>query len=271
MLAGTWILALMPLMDVLKATGWAAFVPVPNVLGYGAVRNVGDTLASDLWVYPELIFCIGVVLLFSRERGRRPARLDWTLRWGVLCAYIALLLNATKVLFICALVLVGIVALFLAMPLEHQPAATPLFVDVSAAYLSYGPYPAPVSSIVLVGFSSMAVLLACIPLFDALRSSGPKRVAAILLAPLALLALMHLTLADQYCIGLSGSQYGAFSWPQLPVAYILDDAASIYLPWAPLRALLAECLKWCVVLAIAVWLSIAQFASWRPSPKTVAP
>ena len=108
----------------------------------GHLRTLDDSFVASLYVYPSLTFCIGVVLLFSKERGRRRGRLDWTRRWGVVCSYAVLLLSAApEVLFVAALVLGGIAALFLCMPLEQQPAVTQSFINVSSAYLRYGPYP----------------------------------------------------------------------------------------------------------------------------------
>src|SRR6476660_2979179 len=65
MLAGTWALVLLPLMDALNAFGWASRVPAPNVFGYGAVRTLDDTFLCDMGgyipgVYPAVVFCIGV-------------------------------------------------------------------------------------------------------------------------------------------------------------------------------------------------------------------
>ena len=175
MLAGAWVLTLLPLVDVSQAAGWAAAIPTWTPFDFrGTVRVLDDTLLFSAWVYPPLVFCIGVVLLFSKERGRRPSRLDWTRRWGVICSYVTFLLAAAPVLFIGALVLVGIGALYLSMPPRYQPPVTKRLVDVSAAYLRYGPQPTDVAGVVQVAFSSVAVLLACVPLFDALRSSGPK-------------------------------------------------------------------------------------------------
>src|SRR5688572_2302698 len=129
MLAGAWVLVLLPLMDALKAFEWAPFVPVPNLFGsHGTVSTLDDTFVTNLYVYPPLAFCIGTVLLFSKERGRRRGRLDWTRRWGVLCCYVVLLLSAVPVLAISALVLVGISAIFLSMPPKYQPESTQWFV-----------------------------------------------------------------------------------------------------------------------------------------------
>src|SRR5687768_567204 len=121
-LAGVWILVLLPLMDVLEISGWTSRVPVPTVVDYrGTVRTLGDTLVAYPNVYQPLVFCIGVVLLFSKERGRRRGQLDWTRRWGVGCSYVVLLLSATQFLFIVALVTLGIAAVFQSIPLKFQP------------------------------------------------------------------------------------------------------------------------------------------------------
>src|SRR5687768_13503858 len=67
MLAGTWILVLLPLMDVLQAFKWASRVPVPTVFDFrGTVRTLDDMLVSFPGVYSPLVFCIGGVLLFSK-------------------------------------------------------------------------------------------------------------------------------------------------------------------------------------------------------------
>lgn len=276
MLAGAWILVLLPLMDALNALGWTSSIPVPTVFDIrGAVRTLDQTLICWGSVYQPLAFCIGVVLLFSRERGRRRGRLDWTRRWGVICSYVVMLLSAVPVLLLGALVLVGIAAVFLSMPLKYQPGITQLFVEVSTVWLRYGPYPTNISGVVLVAFSSITMLLACVPLFDALRSGGRKWVAASLLAPLALFSLMHLGQAAGYCLGFSSmsldavSPPGVYFRPHLLVGYISGN--SIYALWwgssLSSIAFAVEATKWCIVVAIAVWLSIARLAAWRQGRK----
>jgi predicted RNA-binding Zn-ribbon protein involved in translation (DUF1610 family) len=266
-LAGAWLLALLPLMGVLDAFKWSSRVPVPRILdlpdGYRALNN---TLLSERSVYEPLAFCVGVVLLFSKERGRRRDRLDWTRRWGVLCCYVVLLLSATQVFFLAAMVLTGISASFQSMPLKYQPEVTPLFIRLSTTYMRYGPHPMSAAGVVQVAFSSIAILLACLPLFDALRSSGRKRLAAALLAPLALFSLMHLAQAAWYSLGISGAteffRYGVYFWPEAFVSRIGDRPA-----WRPASgsvvAVVVELVKWCTVLGVAVWLSIAQVAACR--------
>jgi hypothetical protein len=173
MLAGVWLLALLPLMQLMRTFRWAEHVPVPNVFDYrGTVNTLDHTFLFTRGVYEPIVFCIGMVLLFSKERDRRQQKLDQTRRWGIACTYIVALLSAAQVLVIVALVMVGIAALFLSMPPEHQPNVTRLFVELSTGYLLFGPQPMIAGGIVQVAASCVAVLLACVPLFDALRGSG---------------------------------------------------------------------------------------------------
>jgi len=274
MLAGAWILVLLPLMDALKTFKWASNIPVPTVFNFrGGVRTLDETFLSSMDVYPPLIFCIGVVLLFSKERGRRRGQLDWTRRWGIICSYTALLLSATVILFLPALVLAGNAAIFQSMPLKYQPEVTPFLVKLSTTYLRYGPYPKSVSLIVLVLCSSITMLLACAALFDALRSSASKRAAAILLAPLVFFSLMHLGQVGLYCSGISIApsevfRYRIYFWPQ----FIEELAAR----WRGGNqsgsdlSVFVEITKWCIVLAIAVWLTIARLMARRQDKKTSA-
>jgi hypothetical protein len=267
MLAGMWILVLLPLADAIKTSGWASSVTVPNVFGFPGAIRLDETFLFNLGVYQLLVFCIGAVLLFSKERQRRRARLDWTRRWGVICSYVVLLLSAADILFIVALVCAGIAAVFISMPLKYQPGVTRLFVGLSWGYLRHGPYPKEISLAVVVAFSSITILLACVPLFDALRSTGPKWLAPSLLAPLALFSLMHLMQAGLYGIGLSGmtpiemSRDAVYFWPELLVKGVAELATIGTLTGFG-REFAVEAAKWCVVLAIVVWLSIAQFAAW---------
>ena len=270
-LAGAWALVLLPLVDALRLSEWAVGLPVPALLDLpGSVRTLGDTLAFWPDVYQTLIFSAGVALLFSVERGRRRSRSDRARPWGVVCGYAVLLLSAANVLMIAALVLVGISALFLSMPAKHQPDVTPWLVDVSAAYLRYGPYPGNSSAVALVCFSSSVILLACVRLFDALRSSGPWWLAAALLAPLALASLTYLADAVSHCFGLYVvTSTGVFNYylyfrPGLFVEHAADLPTGLRnVPRPEPLAFLAEAVKWCAVLGIAVWLTVAQLSARR--------
>jgi hypothetical protein len=272
MLAGVWVLVLVPLMDVLVMSGWASSIPVPNIFGYGAIRTLDETLVSGLGVYKPIVFCIGVVLLFSKERGRRRGWLDWTRRWGVICSYIVALLSAASFLILPALVMAGIAAMFLCMPRDYQPRVTQLFVEVSYVCLRYGPYPKEIAEAVHTAFSSITILLACAALFDALRSSGPKPVARILLIPLGFVALMHIGQAAWFCLRLPGVTSNdvylleTYFRPDLLVRYIAGVPVGWGVPVSG-KEFAVEVLKWCSVLAIAVWLSIAQFAASRQRKK----
>jgi hypothetical protein len=287
MLAGTWILVLVPLMEAYNNFEWIPRLPAPPVFDFrGAIHTLDNTLLSFTGVYQPLIFCIGIVLLFSRERGRRPARFDWTRRWGVLSSYIVLLLSAAQVLVIGALVLAGIAAIFQSMPLRYQPATTRTFVELSAGYLRYGAYPSEMSGVVVVAFSSIGMLLACIPLFDALRSTAPRnprnprrlqRIVAILLAPVAFFALLYLSQAVRYGLGFTSVfslaevlRHGVYFWPPALVAPIAGPSAYAGLPagWRPTPGdSIVEFAKWGIVVTIAVWLSIAQLAAWGHGKK----
>ena len=264
-LAGLWTLALLPLMDVLRATGWAAVVPVPAVFHrYGMIRTLDDTLVGSGWVYTPAVFCVGVVLLFARERGRQPARLDWTRRWGVICAYVTFLIAASGTLFITALVCVGIGALFLSMPSRYQPPAAHWFVDAGVAYLRYGPQPMQAAAVVQDAASAAAVLLACVPVFNAVRSAGPKWLAATLVAPLALFSVAQLAQIAGYYAHVPGatlnplSSDGVYFCPSL----LAKDVGGVLVAGLPFgsvsTAAFAELAKWGIVAGTAVGLTIAR-------------
>jgi hypothetical protein len=267
MLSGIWILIFLPLVAFLQASGLDSRIRVPGFFEIrGTIRTLDDTLLFN-WgpLYQSMVFCIGVVLLFSNERKRRSSPLDWTRRWGVFGSYLAFLLSVAPILRFSALVLAGIASLFLSMPLKYQPAVTQLFVHLSYGYLRYGPSPKVISSVaVLPALSSILILLACVPLLNALRSSGPKWAAASLLAVLALLALWNLSQVGGFCLGFSSMtlQQVYFS----PVASLAVYFQPAMLPYPDLTAVyLFEAEKWCIVLTIAMWLSIAQFLTWRQS------
>jgi len=273
MLAGAWVLLLLPLVDVLSALGWGSNLPVPNIFNYrGAALTLDETLLFYPGVYQPVIFCIGIVLLFSKERGRRRGRLDWTRRWGVLCGCVVLLLSAAWILFISALVLIGIGAEFQSLPLRYQPGVTRLFVDAGATYVRYGLQPRVGADTLRLASSCIAMLLACIALFDALRSSGPKRLALVLLAPLALFSLMYLIQLGGFFLGLASPkvfQYELYFWPD---ALTGQTANPLFIySYAPtgwsLGAFIVEATKWLIVLAITVWLTIAQLAAGRQRRK----
>lgn len=275
MLAGVWVLALIPLVDVLEKFGWASLVPVPSFFNDGPA-TLNETFLCAVNVYPPILFCIGTVLLFSKERGRRPSGLDWTRRWGIICCYVVALLSTTLKLFLPALVMAGISALFMDMPPKNQPGVTQLFVELSWRYLRYGPYPKTINYCVLDAFSSMTILLACVPLWEALCSSGLKRVARILLVPLVLLALMNIAEAGLVAIGFSPLSVtvqfyglGPYFRPAILVWNTTGYPLGIVTPQPGLGLFIVEVVKWSIIFAIAVWLSIAQLGAWRKEMKPI--
>jgi hypothetical protein len=271
------MLVLLPLMNVLQTFGWASAVQVPRVFNVqDAFNTLDETLICFPGIYEPLIFCTGVVLLFANERGRRPGHLDWTRRWGILSTYVVFLLSAAEFLFLVALVLAGIAALAQSIALKYQPAATEFLVRVSTTYLYYGPQPMEKAAIVRAAFSSIAILLACVPLLAALRSSGPKRAALVLVAPLALCALAQLVHAGRYGLGLARlspwdtTLSGVFFWPA-PLVGRVANAFGLHEFAATPGVVFVEAVKWCAVLAIATWLTVAQLATWRRRADKVHP
>ena len=173
MLLGTWILPFMPLMDVLQHFNWISSVPVPSFFHHTPL-TLDQTFLGEMLMRVDqpLLFCMGVVLLFSKERRRQRRRLAWTCRWGIICSYITLLLSAAQILYIPAFVLTGIAAMFLSMPLKYQPGATRFFVEVGPVFLRYA-HPKPISYVVLVAFSSVTILFACVPLLRRISQQRP--------------------------------------------------------------------------------------------------
>jgi hypothetical protein len=267
MLAGAWILVLVPLMAVLVASGLASnlAVPTPFTFKHTGALMLEDTYAVGMFgTYTYLTFCIGVVLLFSSERNRRPARLDWTRRWGITTTYGVFLLGIPHFAFITALVMIGIGALFQSMPLRYQPAVTELFVNLGAWYLYHGPYSGQLVEQPLPIFSSIVVLLACVPLFNALRSSGPKVLAVLLLSPLFIASLLQIT--DVVRLGSVFSPFTTKNETYYPFYFNAELLVNNF-PDPSFRIIL-EAAKWSACLAIALWLTTAQIMA-RLRPRTV--
>jgi hypothetical protein len=267
MLAGAWVLVFVPLMDVLQAIQWSREIPAPIFFEVQRGQMLNDTYMTMLYVC--LTFCIGVVLLFSKERNWQADRLDWTRRWGVIGSYLVFALGISQHVLITGLVIVGIGALFQAMPLAYQPAVTPWFVKVGTALIYHGPHGTPLFAPALAGFSSIVVLLGCVPLFNALRSSGPRALAVMLLAPLALASVVRVGYALLFALNLDPFPPSWLYWrlyyfnPQ-PLVNAIVDPSGQFLQ----REFLAEAAKWFACFGIAIWLSIAQIAAMRSARVT---
>jgi len=274
MVAGAGCLALMLLLCGGQILGWHAAIPVPRLFDFhGVILSLHDTLFE--WVYQPILFSIGVVLLFSPERGRRAARLDSTRRWGIAVSYVVFILGLSGTSLICGLVTVGIAAVFLSIPAAFQPPSTLFFVKLGTSLVWYGPQPNHVADVLLPVLSAVAILLACIPLRDALRSSGPRTLATILFVALALPAAWQIgylgyevagNLFPRVRVFFGSTNYGDLYYlyyfspnPTLQPARMFSVAAESA---SPLRIGI-EFVKWGGFLTAAVWLGIAQVAAWR--------
>jgi hypothetical protein len=264
MLAGVWLLVLVPLVAVLQATEWDQSLPMPTYIQPQGAQALNDSFLE--MVYACVVFSMGVVLLFSHERDRPPSRLDWTQRWGVVVSYGVLLLGAIDYAAVTALVTVGVGALCQSLPLHYQPAATDWIVTISTGYLRYGPFPGQLSYASLAACSAIAVLLGCVPLYNALRSCEKKKAAAVIvLAPLAISAVAQIGFAIEYLF-LDYSFFARhfmnnrlfFFYPRATVG----SSSSLYNPVLTSDVVM-EVIKWLACLVIAVWLSIAQIRSTR--------
>jgi hypothetical protein len=273
MVAGAWVMVLYPLLTVLQRYGLTGriHVPVPWYVGDLPLQESFVT-----FVYAWLVFCVGVVLFFSKERFRRRNPLDWTRRWGVLTSYCVLLLGVPLHAVVTSLVMIGISALFMTLPPENQPAMTGLLIDLGAGYLLYGPHGSDHLETAVAAFSAAAILLACVPIYDALRASGPRLLALGLLAPLAAIALYQIALAVIYY--LHPPSIGTailptyFFYPDFLVSGFGDLRGIVGAGfWSFLRIFVPEAVKWLCFLGIALWLTIAQAAAWRRQSTQPAP
>lgn len=277
MLAGAWVLVFVPLMTALDTFGWAARIHVPTFFDVQGAQSLDQSYIIVFQSYACFTFCIGGVLLFAKERNRQRNRLDWTRRWGIITSYLVFLLGVPIFGFVTDLVAMGIAALFMSMRFVDQPALTGVLAHLSSGYIYYAPFPGPLLSLSVVGFSSSAVLLACAPLYNALRSSGPKLVAAVLLAVLALGSVVQLWHVIEYIANPaapSSSRFGYFYFsPDILMSGFTYHGSNPFLRARAASVLsgefVMEAAKWFAILTIAAWLTIAQIASkGRPRPSS---
>ena len=262
MIAAAWVLTLVPLVAVLEDLGWTSRVSPPKFSHLQAGQSLDETLLIELYDY--LVFCIGVVLLFSREGGRRAGRFDSTRRWGIVGSYLVLLLGFTEFAFIAALVMLGIAAVFHSMPLAYEPAITPWLVRLGRGYLVYGAAPGKVADTALACGSSLVVLLGCVPLFNALRSSGPKVFARVLLIPLVTTSVFQIGGALLSALNpmLLPPQWVTYRWFFFNSS-MLAHGLTEFSPTFHTRDFFVELAKWLACAGSACWLSIAQIAAFR--------
>lgn len=267
MLAGIWVLVCMPLVSVMMELRWDVTFPWPSPFGrYAAGGTLLDSFVTS--VFSIVAFSAGVVLLFSKERSRQLNKLDWTRRWGVIMSYLAFLLGLGSLSTIVGLVLSGIGAVFTSIPLRFQPSYTDLVVALGTKIIYYGPKPSPITWVSLTAFSSCAVLLACVQLFNALLSCGSKRWALSLVIPLGLACLWNFWQCIRYHFLITPTGFGPADYESLLfgdrmlVRNILTWWSSV--GWTLLdRHTMRTGLQWLIVLAIAARLTIAQLFSYR--------
>lgn len=194
-LLGLWTLTLLPFFSSAIVLNWTTLVPFPVLFDFqGLVESLDDTQFANWYFTGPILFSCGLVLLFSKERNRRPTSLDWTRRWGVFGCYLILFHSFVYCLFLAALVINGVAAIFLTIPPEFAPSNTYFFVNLSYAWLRYGPHPGDAAVYMLAATSSITLLLACVPLYTAIRSTTRSLLPLILLAPLLLFALLYLSI-----------------------------------------------------------------------------
>jgi hypothetical protein len=164
----------------------------------------------------------------------------------------------------------GVAALFIAMPLKFQPGSIDFLVGISSGYLRYAPSPKFSAFGVQIVFSAITVFLGGVPLFNALRSCGSKLFAAVLLGPLILFSLIQMVRGARYYAanGIFFTEYNFFYcsvyfWPEAFLRNYAGDPNMLDTGTPALIASLAEAIKWCTMLTIAVWLSVAQVVAWR--------
>jgi hypothetical protein len=92
-----------------------------------------------------------------------------------------------------------------------------------------------------------------------------------MVAPLALFSLTNLSQVFLSCLHAGGFaadiiNYQVYFRPALLPA-VADPNILIMLGPSFIIPVFVEVAKWCIVLAIAVWLSIAQLAAWRQRKK----
>lgn len=278
LLIGLWLLVLLPVFRMVPLE-----IPIPTVFDYrGVVQTLADTEFPR--IAADILFCVGIVLLFSQERFRRPHLLDRTRSIGVIGAYAVTLLVFSGILFIWALVAVGIGALFVSMPLKYQPSITPLWNEVWPIVLRHGPHPGARAALGSMLIASTLVLLACVPVYLALRSTGLRILAYVIVAPTFTIALgqaaaaaLTLTKVHAFELVLSWHYYDPVQVADTLSAFISGDDSQ-----AEFAALLRqfgnsstnytlELTKWLSLLVLTLWLTAAQFRTWLPGSRRTPP
>ena len=267
MLLGVWLIVLMPTVAVLNTLRLAEQIPIPSLIG--TVRSLDDTYFADGGVFAVVMFASGVAMLLSPERGRRQSGLDRAFPWGILGCYLVMLLTFVTLLVVPVLTLAGVSALFMSIPPAFQPEMTGLLATLSSGYLRFAPMPDVWSELLLATISTFVILLASVPIHAALRSTGLRVWAHLILVPVIGLGLIHLVRVAVVAIDgprATNAFLGINHWYFHPwqlssgVGAIVRGGysfASFHQP-STIAYFYPEVVKWGVFLLIAIWLSIAQ-------------
>ncbi len=268
-IAGMWALTLVPLIEVLSAGGLATHIHVPGFfVSAGWTRPLDQTLIGDglTQIYSASLFCIGLALLSTTERGRRPHPLDWTRRWGLFLLTVHVFLHFIELMFAASLVMVGITAVFQSMPPEHEPAITPWLRAISTNFLIYGPYPGNMVDVVWPLTVLVAVLFVGASLYKAMRSVGPRWLAIAAIVSLGLFAVGELVWVLAAAIVAAGDLLAGkvVSIAAFEKSFIrpLSVFGAFYFRSYQLMPVV-ETVKWMLVAAITLWITSAQIAVWR--------
>jgi hypothetical protein len=170
--AGLWVLALLiPLPTVLTAV-----LPPPEPFGPYTFTDAFrywylESYAPMIWA--PVVFCMGLVLIFSRERGTRPRRLDRVRRWGRTGSWLLLPVTLLAVSGITLLVISGI------RNQINQPLGDPAFAAFARRFaMTWSEW----GFIAMQWLSSGLVVLMGLVLRDALIRCGSQGLARLMVA-----------------------------------------------------------------------------------------
>ena len=272
MVAGAWLLALIPAMDVLEQIGWSERIMLP-ALFEGGLRPLSETFFSTFWTLPYLLYCTGFALLLTPESERRRGRFDWTRRWGMIGLSLVVMLGFLELMIVPALVGLGVTALFFTLPLSHQPEMAELLGTVSIELLCLPLQGGTDQSFAaLLAISGLVVIFACVRLFDALRSIGPWWLAAALLSLLVIPMTLQVVAAALFFVehpraeDLPIAPFFVEPWNLVfEIVTLYYDAMS---PSAVTLHGMVEMVKWFGIVTFATCLTVAQIhARWTRGSK----
>ncbi|MEM7807530.1 MAG: hypothetical protein AAF561_05415 [Planctomycetota bacterium] len=287
MLAGCWVLVLLPLVDLLNDSGLAAKIATPAFFEYGFHTR---PLSESLFYFNNTPFfvAIGLAFLFYRENGRKWLPLDWTRRTGVLCVLVFAYVAFGDWVAIPALVGLSVTSTFQSLPLDLQPPITPFLGDSGYYVTKLFVWDYNIGIAVVIVLAGLTMLLAAHRLSIALRAAASSRlVAALILSPIALSAVLNIAMAWPVWKDVH-SPFGTTAYeivkkvPWSPMGFspdlISEAVLSLRTPsllLSPGMFTLMELLKWGSLLVITTWLTTAQIRSYLdpkgPAVNTTSP